>query len=127
VFNIKSHDFVDCLSLFVFLSTESCDTMSIHYKYKAYSHHFPPLFNMRPLTSAQQNEILAMLDAGHTASYIDSATDYSLSSVSRLRSKHRPHLLKSLGGRPKKLTSSNIRHATRLIGSGKVDTAVDVT
>ena len=81
---------------------------------------------MRTLSSAMQNHILSLLDAGHTASYIAASTGHGIGTVSRLRSKHRSHLSKSLGGRPSKLSPSNIRHAQRLISSGKVDTAVDV-
>jgi len=82
---------------------------------------------MRTLSLASQNHILSLLDAGHSATQIASNTGYSLGTVSKLRSKHRSHLSKSLGGRPPKLSSANIRHAQRLISSGKADTAVDVT
>ena len=81
---------------------------------------------MHTLSPASQNHILSLLDAGHTASHIAASTGYGIATVSRLRSKHRPHLSKSLGGRPSKLSPVNIRHAQRLISSGKVDTAVDV-
>src|ERR1700722_10518557 len=82
---------------------------------------------MRTLSLASQNHILSLLDAGHSATQIAPNTGYSLGPVSKLRSKHRSHLSKSLGGRPPKLSSANIRHAQRLISSGKADTAVDVT
>src|ERR1700722_8048286 len=82
---------------------------------------------MRTLSLASQNHILSLLDAGHSATQIAPNTGYSLGPVSKLRSKHRSHLSKSLGGRPPKLSSANIRHEQRLISSGKADTAVDVT
>src|ERR1700732_4535638 len=85
-----------------------------------------PIPTMRTLSPASQNHILSLLDAGHTASSVAASTGYGISTVSRLRSKHRSHLSKSLGGRPSKLSSANIRHAQRLISSGKADTAVDV-
>src|SRR5271156_374847 len=81
---------------------------------------------MRTLAPAIQTHILSLLDAGHSASHIVAVTGYGISSVSRLCSKHRSHLAKSLGGRPSKLSPTNIRHAQRLISSGKADTAVDV-
>jgi hypothetical protein len=81
---------------------------------------------MHPLSAADQNHILAMLDAGHSATQIAASTPCSLGAVSKLRSQHRPHLSKSCGGRPPKLSTANIRHAQRLISSGKADTAVDV-
>ena len=82
---------------------------------------------MYALSLASQNEILSMLDAGHSASKIAYSTGYGIGTISRLHSKHHPHLSKSLGGRPSKLSPANIRHAQRLISSGKADTAVDVT
>jgi len=81
---------------------------------------------MHTLSLANQNHILSLLDAGYTAGHIAASTGHSIGTISRLRSKHRPHLSKSLGGRPSKLSAANIRHAQRLISSGKVDTAVDV-
>src|SRR5436305_745073 len=81
---------------------------------------------MRTLSPASKDHILSLLDAGYTATHIATSTGHGIGTVSRLRSKHRSHLSKSLGGRPSKLSSANIRHAQRLISSGKVDTAVDV-
>jgi hypothetical protein len=81
---------------------------------------------MRTLTPAIQHHILSLLDTGHTAKKIAASTGHGISTISRLRSKHRPHLSKSLGGRPSKLSLANICHAQCLISSGKVDTAVDV-
>jgi transposase len=85
-----------------------------------------PIPTMLALSLASQNHILSMLDASHTVSKIAACTGYGIGTVSRLRSKYRPHHSKSLGGRPSKLSSANIRHAQRLISSGKADTAVDV-
>ena len=73
-----------------------------------------PLSPMHALSAADQNHILALLDAGHTAIKIAATTQYSLDAVSKLCSKHHPHLSKSLG------------HAQHLISSGKADTVVDV-
>jgi len=81
---------------------------------------------MRPLSPSDQNYILTMLDAGHTATHIANSTPFGLGTISKLRSIHRPHLSKSSGGCPSKLSPSNIRHAQHLISSGKVDTAVEV-
>ena len=54
-------------------------------------------------------------------------TGFHLSTISRLHSKHCSHLSKASGGRPSKLSPSHIRHAIRLLSSGKADTAVQVT
>src|SRR3981189_647681 len=82
---------------------------------------------MRSLSPAQKNTILTMLDAGHSAYSIASTTGIHTSTISRLRSKKRSELQKSSGGRPKKLSPTNIRHAVHLITSRKAENAVQVT
>ena len=42
-------------------------------------------------------------------------------------SRHHPYLKKAPGGHPSKLSDTDIHHALRLIGSGKVENAVQVT
>lgn len=88
---------------------------------------FPSIIIMRALSQTQQNTILSMLDSGHSGHSIASNTGVSIATISRLRAKHRSSLSKSSGGRPSKLSSSNIRHAVYLISSGKAETAVQVT
>jgi transposase len=82
---------------------------------------------MQPLTPNQSSHILSLLVEGFSAHSIASSTGVSYSSITRLRSKHLPHLLKSSGGRPTKLSPSNICYAQHLIGTGKVENAVQVT
>jgi transposase len=82
---------------------------------------------MKSLSPASQTHILFLLDAGHSASHISSTTGFHTSTIFRLHSKHHPHLAKSTGGHPFKLSPTHIRHAIRLLTSGKVDTAVQVT
>src|SRR5215471_5552324 len=100
--------------------------VGLEYKYKASSTDNAPIPTMRTLSPANQNHILSLLEAGYTAGHIAASTGYGISTVSRLCSKHLPHLSKSLGGCPFKLSSANICHAQCLISSGKADTAVDV-
>ena len=85
-----------------------------------------PIPIMHPLSAADQNHILALLDAGHSATQIAASTSYSLGAVSKLRSKHCPHLFKFCDGHPSKLIPANICYAQCLISSKKADTAVDV-
>jgi transposase len=82
---------------------------------------------MKALSAAQQAHILSLMDSGISGHKIHSQTGVSPSTISRLRSKHRSSLQKALGGRPKKLSDTNICHALRLIGSGRVENAVQVT
>src|SRR5271169_4604188 len=81
---------------------------------------------MHTLPLASQQHILSLLDAGHAAKAIAASTGHGVGTISRLCSKHCPHLSKSLGGCPSKLSLANIHHAQCLISSGKADTAVDV-
>src|ERR1700679_1477532 len=82
---------------------------------------------MRTLSPAQKHHILAMLNAGHSAHSIASTTGVHASSISRLHSKECSELSKSSGGRPKKLSPVNIRHAVHLITTRKAENAVQVT
>jgi transposase len=82
---------------------------------------------MRSLSQTQQNNILSLIDSNHSVRHIASITHVHPSTISRLRSKHRSTLQKSSGGRPAKLSPSDIRHATYLIHSQKAENAVQVT
>ena len=82
---------------------------------------------MQPLSAAQRNHILSLLEAGQSAHQISDSTGIHTSTISRLCRKHHPYLPKSSGGRPPKLSSSNICHGICLISSGKAENAVQVT
>jgi len=82
---------------------------------------------MKPLSTAQTTHILHLLDSGHSGHEIHTLTGVSNAAISRLRFRHRPYLTKARGGRPSKLTDTDIRYAIRLIGTGKADNAVQVT
>ena len=82
---------------------------------------------MRSLSLAQTKHILYLLDSGQSAHQISSSTGIHTSTISRLRSKHRSSLQKSLGGRPSKLSPANTRHAIHLITSRKAENAVQIT
>ena len=68
-----------------------------------------------------------MLDAGHSIRSIQATTGVHASTISRLRSKKRSELQKSIGGHPSKLSPSNICHAIHLISTQKAENAVQVT
>jgi len=63
---------------------------------------------MHPISPTQRSHILSLLDAGQSTHQIAKSTGLNHSTISRLRSKHRSSLSKSTGGRPSKLTSTNI-------------------
>lgn len=81
---------------------------------------------MRPLSRDIINNITHLLDAGQSAK-IAKQLHVSIGSVSTLRKTLRSDLSKFKGGRPSKLDDTTIRHAVRLITSGKVDTATQAT
>ena len=82
---------------------------------------------MRTLSLTQKNCILFMLDAGHSTHHIGSITGIHASTIFRLCSKECSELHKSSGGRPTKLSSTNIHHAVHLITTRKAENAVQVT
>ena len=81
---------------------------------------------MRSLSLTQQQHILTLLDFNHNAHQIATIIGCSVSTISRLHSKHHSNLFKSYGGRPSKLSSHNIQHAVHLITSKKAENAVQV-
>src|ERR1700735_2750900 len=86
-----------------------------------------PTTTMKPVSAAQRNHILSLLDSGHSGYDIHSQTGVSVASISRLRSRHHPYIKKASGGRPSKLSEQDICYAIRLIGTGKAENAVQVT
>jgi transposase len=82
---------------------------------------------MRKLSSSRIHYILSLLDSGMSGREISRQTRLSPSTLSRIRSEHRPHLPKSSGGRPTKLTSANIDYARRIIRMKKVENATQAT
>ena len=82
---------------------------------------------VRSLSLAQQSTILSLLDTGLSGEAIAKQTGVSPSAISKIRSKERSALPKAVGGRPSKLSPTNIRHAQHLITSGKAENAVQVT
>src|SRR3954447_10785612 len=83
--------------------------------------------NMQPLSTTQCNYILSLLDSGHSAHQISSSTGLHISTISRLRRKHRPYLQKPIGGCPPKLSEADTCYALHLITSRKAETAVQIT
>ena len=110
----------------------SCDYVKLCIYTDAYFLHLPqpphiPSLTMRSLSTTQINHILSLLDKGTSATKVSSILGVGLSTISRLRSKHRSSLSKSIGGCPHKLSPPDIHYAIHLITSQKADNAVQVT
>jgi transposase len=82
---------------------------------------------MKSISPAQKTQVLKLLDTGLSGHQISSQTGVSISTISRLCSRHCPYTKKAPGSCPSKLSDANIQHAIHLIGSGKVENAVEVT
>ena len=79
-----------------------------------------------PLPSAVVEHIISLAQEGHSITFIKDKTSVSRSQISKIRSAHCPEVPKAKGGRPSLLTPTTVRHATRLIETGKADTATEV-
>ena len=66
---------------------------------------------MKALTPAQFTRVLNLLDEGKSAPQIAEITGRAISTVSRIRTTHCPSLTKSSGGRPRKLSPSDIHYS----------------
>src|SRR6266487_3599215 len=82
---------------------------------------------MQPLSAAQHNYILSLLDSGHSAHEISCSTGLHTSKISRIHRKHWPYLQKSSGGHPLKLSEADTHYALHLITSRKAENAVQIT
>ena len=70
-----------------------------------------PIITMKPVSAAQCNHILSLLDSGHSGYGISSQTGVSVVSISRLHSRHCPYIKKSSGGHSSKLSEQDIHYA----------------
>ena len=112
---IKSHDYAGwCISREAYLLVQNKPPTIL-------------ISHMRSLSSTQINNILSYLDKGYSGHQIASITGLGVGTISRIHSKHRSTLSKSVGGRPSKLSSSNIHYFIHLLTSGKADNASQVT
>ena len=82
---------------------------------------------MKGLSIDQTNQILSLLDLNQSTRQISEATGVHYSTISRICSKLCSNLQKSSGGRPSLVTPTDMRHAIRLISTGKAENAVQVT
>ena len=82
---------------------------------------------MNSLSHEQTNSVISLLQQGLSSRNVASITAFHYSTVSSICIKHCPDLPKPSGGCPSKLSFTASRHIIRFIGSGKVETAVDVS
>jgi transposase len=83
--------------------------------------------NMHPVSGAQLNHILSLLDSGHSAHDISPLTGLHHTTISRLQRKHCPYQQKVSAGHPSKLSESDTHYAQHLITSRKAENASQIT
>ncbi len=96
------------------------------YKYEQYEGLHAPKSTMHSLSTAELENVIVLINSGHSAHHISSLTGHHTSTITRIWSKHCPHVPKSSGGHPSKLSSTDICHAICLITSGKAENATHI-
>ena len=81
---------------------------------------------MHRLSQAQRDQVISLLDSGHSGHEIHSITGFSIGVISKIRAVYHPGLPKAPGGHPRKLSEANMRHALRLIYSRRAENAVQI-
>ena len=97
------------------------------YKYHMCRGIWPPNFSMQPLSGSTLDQVLSLIQSGHNAHEISSATGYHTSTITQIWSKHCPDIPEPTGGHPCKLSPTDVCHAICLINSGRADNASQVT
>ena len=82
---------------------------------------------MKSLSAPQPAQLISLLENGKSTRQIASVMGIHYSTISKFQSKHLPDLKMAKDGRPLKLTPADVRHATRLVLTGKAENAVQVT
>ena len=80
---------------------------------------------MRPISTAQRDNILSLLGSGHSVRDIAKRTGVCKSKVSEIAKEYCPNKENLKGGHPEKLTSTDKRAVISLITTGKASTAVE--
>ncbi|KAG8917394.1 hypothetical protein FRC01_002479 [Tulasnella sp. 417] len=81
---------------------------------------------MKPISAATINNILTLIDNGHSNRAIAAQMNVSSGKVSDIRTKYRPNMERSKGGRPPILSEAEKRLAGRTLMAGKAQTAVQL-
>jgi transposase len=81
---------------------------------------------MHPLSTDSYNNILSLLEKGYSIRKIADQHSISKSKIQKIRAKHFPNLIKSLGGRPTKLSPQDKHFCVREITSGRSKTSVEI-
>lgn len=82
---------------------------------------------MPSISDDTDNNILSLLKQGNSIRKVANQCRVSKSKIQKIRAKHFPNLVVSVGGRPTKLSAQNKRFCVREITSGRSKTGVEVS
>jgi transposase len=82
---------------------------------------------MPSISDDTYNNILSLLKQGNSIRKVANQCHVSKSKIQKIRAKHFPNLVASVGGRPTKLSAQNKRFCVREITSGRSKTGVEVS
>jgi Transposase len=81
---------------------------------------------MKHLSTNELNNVLSLIDGRNSAHHIAKITGLHTSTVTHHWTLHCPNVPKPSGGRPLKLSPTDVCHAVCLINTGKADNAAQV-
>ena len=84
------------------------------------------IIRMKTVSDAKRNDVISLLNSGHTVSEIARRVNVSQATVCRIEKKACPDREKLKGGRPSKLTTADKRYCVHKITKGGLDNAVQV-
>ena len=82
---------------------------------------------MKLVNSDCEAQVISLLSSGLSVRRVASRTHHSIGAIGKLRPEHLPGTSKDVGGHPRKVTDTSTRHIIHLLGSGKVENAVQVS
>lgn len=82
------------------------------------------IIKMKTVSDAKRNDVISLLNSGHTVSKIARRVDVSQATVRRIKKKACPDREKLKGGQPSKLTTVDKRYCVHEITKGGLDNAV---
>lgn len=82
------------------------------------------IIKMKTVSDAKRNDVISLLNSGHTVSKIARRVDVSQATVRRIGKKACPDREKLKGDRPSKLTTADMRYCVHKITKGGLDNAV---
>ena len=81
---------------------------------------------MKVISADSEAQTISLLSPGLSTRQVASQTHHSIGCISKIRSEHLLDATKSIGGRPSKLSPTNIRYAVHLLSTNRAESAAQV-